>query len=228
MKKVSVDTGKISGIIFDLDGTLIDSMPLWHTCGYRFLKKQGIEAPRDIGSLFFSMTPIMVANYMIDTFGVPLEVDDIICGLRDEMRLGYETGFSLKKGVIPLLDKLKEKQVPMVILTSTDYELASIGVKRSGLDGYFSHILTSDSIGFSKRDTKAFYHAISKLGIEPDEESKLDDIWVFEDGLYAVKVADSLGMTTVGIYDPVSESEQAELKQVSSIYVHSLEELEAL
>ena len=118
------------------------------------------------------------------------------------------------------MERLKTERIPMTIASSTTEEYIRTAFDRLGYTGYFAEILSCVQWKTSKAEPKIFFEAMKIMGTKPSET------WLFEDGLYSVKTAKTAGLKTVGVYDPVSEKEQAELSQKVDIYVRTLEELD--
>lgn len=128
----------------------------------------------------------------------------------------YFTEAGFKPGARELLEKLKAAGVPVTIATSTDKYCILAAFDRLGYTDYFDAILTCGEVGASKSEPKIFYEAARIMGTEPSET------WLFEDGLYSIKTAKAAGFKTVGIYDSVSEKDQAEIRAMADIYLESL------
>ena len=202
----------IKGAIFDLDGTLIDSMWMWGEVAIRYIKSHGktprpgfIEALRPLNS-------VEEAQYYIDKYGINLSVEEIVEG-RDNLMYGfYEKDVKLKKGVIPVLDKLKSRGVRMCIATATDRWLIKPVFELHNLTGYFERIFTCTEEKTSKKYPDMFVRASKFLGTD------INETLVVEDALYAMKCAKKTGFITVGVYDKIADNQQDEVKAVCDYY----------
>ncbi|MDD4377171.1 MAG: HAD family phosphatase [Eubacteriales bacterium] len=209
----------IKAAIFDVDGTLLDSMPMWHDAGARYLKTLGIEAEPNMGDKLFVMSMDMSASYLKDNYNLTQTIDEIKTGINKTMEKFYFYEAQPKPGVVDFLDKLEHEKTKMTIATSTDRYVIEAALKRTGLDRYFDGIFTCSEVGKSKSHPDIFYQAAGLMESEPE------DTWVFEDGLYAIKTAKIFGFKVVGVYDIISCKDQEEIEKISDIYVKNLDKL---
>lgn len=209
----------IKGVIFDVDGTLFDSMGTWHDSGYNVLKSLGIDADKRIGDIFFSMTMDEVVDYIKENFSVNESRDFLKNGIHDQVEYAYRNEIELKPGVMRILDWVKDSKIPATIATSTDRFLIEIGLARLGIEDYFDEIYTATEVGKGKNYPDIFQLAMDKMGTKPEET------WLFEDGLYSMITAKAYGMPVVGVYDKVSHDDQEAIKQVADIYLEDLRDL---
>lgn len=209
----------IKGAIFDVDGTLLDTMPVWTTAGIRYLKTLGIEAEPGLADVLFKMTVDMAAEFVKEKYALTQDVDVIRRGILGMVEDFYFHHADFKPGARELLEELNAAGVPMSIATSTNQYCILAAFDRLGYTDYFDEILTCPELGTHKSEPDIFYMAANRMGVNPSET------WVFEDGLYAVKTAKHAGFKTVGIYDEVSRGDQEELRDCADIYVEDLGEL---
>ena len=210
----------IKGVIFDVDGTLFDSMGAWHDSGYNVLKSIGIDADKGIGDIFFSMTMDEVIDYMQEKFPVNKSREFLRKGIHDQVEYAYRNEIELKPGVMRILDWIRDQKIPATIATSTDRFLIEIGLERLGIEKYFDGIYTATEVSKSKNHPDIFQLAMDKMGTKPGET------WLFEDGLYSMITAKAYGMPVVGVYDKVSHDDQEAIKQVADIYLKDLRDLD--
>lgn len=208
----------IKGVIFDVDGTLLDTMPVWTDSGARYLASQGIEAEPGLGNKLFSMTVEMGAKYLKAHYDLPHALEEIEAGINGCVENFYFTEADFKPGARELLEKLKAAGIPMSVATSTDKYCILAAFDRLGCTDYFDAILTCGEVGASKSEPKIFFEAARIMGTEPSET------WLFEDGLYSIKTARAAGFKTAGVYDAVSEADQEEIKRMADIYLADLRE----
>lgn len=209
----------IKGVIFDVDGTLFDSMGAWHDSGYNVLKSLGIDADKRIGDIFFSMTMDEVVDYIKENFSVNESRDFLKNGIHNQVEYAYRNEIELKPGVMRILDWVKDSKIPATIATSTDRFLIEIGLALLGIEDYFDEIYTATEVGKGKNYPDIFQLAMDKMGTKPEET------WLFEDGLYSMITAKAYGMPVVGVYDKVSHDDQDAIKQVADIYLEDLRDL---
>ena len=118
MKKIVISD--IKGAIFDMDGVLLDSMPMWDHAGEMYLAGQGIQAEPDLEKVLFTMTMMKGAEYMQEHYGLELSAKEIIDGINETVRDFYANKVEPKSGVPELLRFLKRYDIPVTVATSTD------------------------------------------------------------------------------------------------------------
>ena len=202
----------IKGAIFDLDGTLLDSMFIWDTSGEEYLRSLGKEPHEDLNETFMTLTLEEAAEYYRENYGVTLSVQEIVDGVNSMVEQTYRTKVTLKPGISEYLAWLKENGVRMCVATVTDRYLVEETLERLGVRHYFSEIFTCAEVGFGKDKPIIYQKALEHLGTEKS------DTYVFEDLPFALNTAKTDGFPTVGIYDR-HEAHQDELKELADYYV---------
>ena len=206
---------KIKGAIFDVDGTLIDSMYTWRHRGELYLKKLGIDAREglqyDVRRLGFLESPKLIK----EEYNLTQSTDEILNGMMQVVRDYYINEATLKEGTIEFLDELKKNGVRMCIATATDFDMVVPGLKRCGIYDYFENVFTCGGLNTNKTKPFIFEHAMESLG------TSKDDTVIFEDALYAVKTAKEANFFVTGIFDK-QEHEQEEFVPLCDIFVHDL------
>ena len=202
----------IKGAIFDLDGTLLDSMFIWDTIGEEYLRSLGKEPHEDLKETFMTLTLEEAAVYYREHYGVTLSVKEIVDGVNAMVEQTYRTKVTLKPGIAEYLAWLKENGVRMCVATVTDRYLVEETLERLGVRHYFSEIFTCAEVGFGKDKPVIYQKALEHL------ETEKRDTYVFEDMLFALNTAKTDGFPTVGVYDR-HEAHQDDLKELSDYYV---------
>ena len=202
----------IKGAIFDLDGTLLDSMFIWDTIGEDYLRSLGKEPHEDLKETFMTLTLEEAAEYYREHYGVTLSVKEIVDGVNAMVEGIYRTKVTLKPGISEYLAWLKENGVRTCVATVTDRYLVEETLERLGVRHYFSEIFTCAEVGFGKDKPVIYQKALEHLGTEKS------DTYVFEDMLFALNTAKTDGFPTVGVYDR-HEAHQDELKELADYYV---------
>ena len=119
LKRVN-STELIAGAIFDVDGTLLDTMPVWHDAGARYLATLGIEAEKGLGDRLFVETVDSGAQLMIDEYDLDMTVPEVSRGINQQMEQYYYDEAPLKEGALELLQRMDAAGVPMTVASSTD------------------------------------------------------------------------------------------------------------
>ena len=209
----------IKGAIFDLDGTLIDSMWVWGDVAKNYLMSHGKTPRPGFREELRTLNTREEAQYYIDEYGVDLPVEEVMEG-RDNMMLDFISNeVELKRGVIRVLDALKERGVKMCIATATERRLVEPSIKRHNLSGYFERIFTCTEENTSKKSPDIYIRAAEFLGTD------INKTLVIEDALYAMKTAKKAGFVVAGVYDKVSDDEQDEIKETCDYYWKYLDEM---
>lgn len=208
----------IKGAIFDVDGTILDTMPMWDGVGELYLKKKGIEAQPDLSEALFKMTVTEGASYMKETYKLEESVKEIIDGTMEVARVFYEEEAPLKAGVRETLQILEENHVEMAVATASDIGCIKKAFERLGISKYFKHMVSCEEFGVGKEDPIVFYKTVELLG------TPIEDTYVFEDALHAIETAKKVGFGTVGIYDDSSKKQWEQIQKTADISVNSLEE----
>lgn len=132
----------VHGVIFDVDGTLLDSMMIWEEAAVRYLNSLGLEPEENLSEKIMTMSMEEGADYLIDHYGVSLTRTQILDGIRELIRGFYEDEVQLKPGVEQVIKLLASKGIPIIIATSSDSACVTAGLKRLGVWSYFKGILT--------------------------------------------------------------------------------------
>lgn len=211
---------RITGAIFDLDGTLLDSMPVWDTLGNDYLLSRGICARENLSETFRQMTLEEAAQYYRQKYQLKDSIEEIVRGVNKLVDEFYLYKARLKPGAEKLLTKLKEKGVKICLTTASDRFLAESALRRNGVLSFFSELFTCSQVGKGKENPRIYRHALYYLNTEKDST------WVFEDAFHAVRTAKKDGFPVVGVYDPSEENNQQAIRELSDIYLRELTEME--
>ena len=205
---------KITGAIFDMDGTLLDSMDYWAGAPSEFLRQNGIEPlPNDAGKFFLEKGMTSAHKLWSEKYGLTLSLEETREQIYEITKKGYESNVSVKAGAKELLERLKSAGVKMCLATATDRDVVEAVLKRLGIDGYFSRIFTCTEVGKGKAFPLIYEIALDYLGT--DKETT----YVFEDAHYAIVTAKNAGFKVVGIYDRNVFVSKDEIKALCDIYL---------
>jgi HAD superfamily hydrolase (TIGR01509 family) len=199
----------MKGYIFDLDGTLLDSMGVWDQIDIDFLAKRNIAVPPDYLNTVLSMTFRDIAAYTIKRFALPDSVESLMSEWNDMAAYAYGHTVQLKPYAKEYLLKLRERGVKLAIATSLSLELCDPVLRNNGIDHLFHAICRTDEVGHGKTSPAVFLLAAEKLGLPPEE------CLVFEDILAAVKSAKSAGMRICAVHDKTSEHDWEAMKKIA-------------
>ncbi|MGL5440069.1 MAG: HAD family hydrolase [Filifactoraceae bacterium] len=207
---------KVDGIIFDLDGTLIDSMELWANLGKEYLLKKGCSPRADLTQHLEALSLEEGASYLKTTYGIEDNLSTILDDITKLIDYGYRHSIKLKSGVYTLLTSLKRKNVRLYIATATDKNLVDLVLRNNNIDYFFEGFITCSQVNKSKLSPEIFIAALKALGT--NKESTL----VVEDALHAIKTAKEVGFKVVAIKDRNNEWE--EIKKIADYSIESFED----
>ena len=206
---------KISGAIFDVDGTLLDSMSIWDTIGAEYLRSIGYIPRENLNEIFKNMSLLQAAEYYRNEYGVTLRVEEIMSGVNAMLEQFYQYEAPLKPGAAELLARLRQNRVKLCIATATDRYLVEAALARCGVLSYFGEIFTCNGVGHGKDEPHIFEAALRFLGTERAETV------VFDDALYAIRTAKEAGFPIAAVYD-THEKSQTEVRALSDFYLENL------
>jgi beta-phosphoglucomutase-like phosphatase (HAD superfamily) len=192
--------------IFDLDGTLLDSMGVWKQLDIDFLAKRGIKLPSDYEDATSLMTPYEAAVYTIKRFALPDSINGLMREWNDMAAYAYVNTVWMKPYAKEYLMTLRERGAKLAVATSLSPELCGPVLRNNGIDTIFHAICNTDETGYGKSRPDVFLLAAQKTGVAPG------DCLVFEDILVAVKSAKSAGMDVCAVYDKTSANDWEQIK----------------
>lgn len=211
---------RLQSAIFDMDGTLLDSMHIWNDLGPNMLRSMGIEPAPDLADRIMVMTLREGAQLCRDEYRLSMTVDEIVDQIESQVQDFYENQVQAKPGVQKFLSLLKMEGVWMYVATNTDRHLAEAALRHAGIDQYFRGLLTCAEVGVGKNDSPEIYErAMRRL------RSNKRDTVIFEDAVHAIRTAKAAGFRVCGVYDPSAEADQTEIQALSDYYIRSFEEM---
>ncbi|MCR5828868.1 MAG: HAD family phosphatase [Lachnospiraceae bacterium] len=209
----------IKAVIFDLDGTLIDSMWMWKQIDIDYLASKGRPFPPNLQDTISGMSFSETAVYFKKTFELEDDLETIKKCWNDMAYDMYNSRVTLKEGVQEFLEKIKAYGIKTGIATSNSSELAFSVIKRLGIDAYIDEVHTACEVEKGKPAPDIFLFVAEKLGVKPSE------CLVFEDVLRGVAAGKSAGMRVCACYDAASEYEDEEKRQIADCSINSFAEL---
>ena len=209
----------IDAVIFDLDGTLVDSMWMWKRIDIEYLERYGIALPEDLQREIEGMSFSDTAVYFKERFSLPDRLDHIKETWNKMAWEKYEREVPLKPGVMELLRYLKIKNIPAGIATSNSRELTELIIKRHGIQEYFSSVRTSCEVTKGKPSPDIYLLVAKELGVRPQR------CLVFEDVLQGIMAGKNADMKVCAVYDEYSEDDRKEKMKLADYYINSIYEV---
>lgn len=205
--------------IFDMDGTLIDSMPSYGGAVIKYLEINHISYPEDTLKTVTPLGYAGAAKHFIDNLGCRATVAEICNDFKELMIDDYLYNIPAKQGVINALKALKAQGHSLNVLTASPHVTLDPCLKRLGIFDIFENVWSSEDFGMTKAEVEIYFEAAKRLGTTVDKCIFLDD------NLNAVATAKKSGMTVYGVYDASSEDYTEEIIKVSDKYIRSFDEL---
>ena len=207
---------KIKAAIFDMDGTLIDSLKIWNVLwskiGEAYLNDQTFrpseEDDKKVRTLMFKDAMELIhKNYHLGKSGAE------VLALANQILIDfYANEVTLKDGVLEFLEHCKQNGVKMCLATASTPDLLNIAIHHCDIGKYFLNKFSCSTLGKGKEEPDIYLLAADSLG------ENISETWVFEDSLVAIETATKIGMPTVGIYDRFNFG-QDKIKEIATKYI---------
>jgi len=214
----------VRGAVFDMDGTLVDSLFLWEVLWEKFAERYGLPGFRPEEKddrAVRTMTLKGAMEHIHLRYGLGRDGEELLDEANRLIADFYRNRVALKDGVREFLEYCRSRKISMCIASATAREHVLAAMKHCEIEEYFSAVLSCSDIGKGKEAPDIFLLAAKNLGTESSETC------VFEDSLTALKTAKSAGMTAVGIYDRHNYG-QEEIATLADVYVAEGETLRKL
>jgi HAD superfamily hydrolase (TIGR01509 family) len=209
----------IKAAIFDLDGTLVDSMWVWGKVDEDFLNNRGIEVPEDLRENIEHLGYKETARYFKERFNLTENIEEIVDEWNNMAFEEYAKNINLKSGAKEYLASLKAKGIKIALATSNSNMLLEASLRKNNILQYFDSITTTNEVERGKNFPDVYLLAAKKLGVSPSE------CIVFEDILPAVMGAKSAGMKVVGVHDIFSEHQKEDIIKIADYFISKYDEL---
>ncbi len=209
----------VHGVIFDCDGTLLDSMGIWHTAEEQLAGRAGITLDRRLVDELASCSLPEVSAIFHDRFGLGSSPHEVEGMFEDIVVDFYAHQVQARPGALACVRALVEQGIPCSVASSTPRDWLEVGLSHTGLRGFLGAVVSVDDVGKPKRYPDVYHRARDLMG------TSLDGTWVVEDSTYALKTLTAAGYHRIGIYDCDASGTYEQLVRWSDLAVRDFAEL---
>ncbi|WP_138159498.1 HAD family hydrolase [Peptoniphilus catoniae] len=208
----------MKGIIFDLDGTLIDSMGMYRNLSKNYLKNLGVDLTDDVAQKTTVMGLGKSVEFIVDYYKLDKEPEEIYQDYKNIVADFYENKALAKEKSIETLTKYYDLGYKLALGTATNMKFLNHVFKRFNIKDYFDVIQTVDDVGVKKSEKEFFEILAAKLGLDTE------DVMLFDDAPYALKAAKKSGMVTIAVYDESAKDYWEASKAGNDYYIESFKD----
>ena len=206
-------TGK-KAVIFDMDGSLVDSMWIWPEVDRIYMDKYHLTAPDTFHRDIEGMSYVETAQYFVDTFTTLNQtVEDVMQEWRDMTVELYATKVFPKAGAVEFLDLMKQNGIRLGIATSNDREIAEAALNGRGLTKYFDSVRTSSEVAAGKTAPDVYLKVADDMNVDPK------NCLVFEDVINGILAGKNAGMEVCAVADDFTKADEAEKKAAADYFI---------
>ncbi len=208
----------IKTYLFDFDGTLVDSMPMYTKMFLGILDEEGVSYSDDIINIITPLGTTATALYMID-MGVKMTHEQLLCKMKQHLEGEYSRNVYAKQNVKETLKALKSNGASLNILTACSHPSLELCLQNNGIYELFDNVWSCEDFGMSKTNPEIYRLAADRM------RADVKDILFADDNLEACQTAKSAGLHTCGVYDESSRHLVDVIKESTDLYAYDLSEI---
>lgn len=212
-------TDKIKAVIFDMDGTLIDSMWIWPDIDAYYVKKYHLNLPDNFHRAIEGKSYHETAQYFRDTFDLTLSTEEIMKEWTSLAYQRYTSEVTLKPGAEDFLKYGRKHGILFGIATSNGRTLADAALKALRIQDYFASVRTSGEVSAGKPNPDIYLKVAEDMNVPPEE------CLVFEDVPMGILAGKRAGMRVCAVYDDFSRPLDQEKRKLADYYVHDFRDI---
>ena len=211
--------GRPEYAVFDLDGTLLDSLWVWKGAAAAWLVSKGIAPPGDLEDRLRGLTVPQAIGQVQREYGLPGTVEEGVAEICALVARDYAEKVQLKPFARDYLDQLRRQGVPCCLATASEENYILPALERLGILPYFQFIVSRGSLPVAKGDPEYYRLLAGRFSTTADR------LTVFEDSLYAIRSAKAAGCRTVALYDKAAEGERSRIKVLCDYFAGGFDAL---
>ncbi len=209
-------------VIFDMDGSLVDSMWVWKDIDIEYLGRFGLDIPDDLQQEIEGMSFTETARYFRDRFGLDRSVEQIRADWNEMAWDKYRSRVMLKPGAREFLDYCRSQGIKLGIATSNSREIADMVMEARGVADYFSCITTACEAKKGKPAPDVYLLTAQQLSVDPK------NCLVFEDIVFGIQAGKAAGMEVCAVDDAYSAYQEAEKRSLADYYIKDFREIQEI
>lgn len=199
--------------IFDMDGTLTDSMGVWNQVAEEYFSSLGFRYSAELMERTAHLTVLDSAALFVDYYKLDKSPEQVASEIDARMERRYTTDIPLKPGARAVLERMRSAGVRMCVASSTAQNLIDACLRRLEVRDFFQFLLSAEEVGAGKDRPDVYLEAVRRLGGLPRETV------VFEDALHAAQTAKAAGFQVAAVCDAFSAGDQEALKKIADYYI---------
>lgn len=209
----------MSTYLFDFDGTLVDSVPVYRSTLFRILDENNVSYGDDLIKIVTPLGFPNTAKYFVEKLGLPLTPEDTYALMLEYMTEDYSTRVEAKSNVISVLRELKARGHSMSILSGSPHSSLDPCLARLGITELFDNVWSCNDFNTGKSDPQIYHRVAELMG------TAIENVIFLDDNFNSCKTAKDAGAIVYGVYDDSSREYIEEIKSITDRYIYDFSEL---